>query len=58
MVKKEAETSKLQQAIGQEVEDKVKAQSRKYILNEQLKVRHLTFNLVQQINSNGFIVSR
>lgn len=32
------ELSKLQHKIGQEVEEKVKQQHRKYILNEQLKV--------------------
>lgn len=38
LLKKELETTKLQQQIGKEVEEKVKQQHRKYILNEQLKV--------------------
>uniref|UniRef100_A0A1B6BZM9 Lon protease homolog, mitochondrial n=1 Tax=Clastoptera arizonana TaxID=38151 RepID=A0A1B6BZM9_9HEMI len=38
LLKKELELSKLQHKIGQEVEEKVKQQHRKYILNEQLKV--------------------
>nr|CDS24815.1 lon protease mitochondrial [Echinococcus granulosus] len=38
LVKKELELGRLQQQIGQEVEEKVKAQHRKYMLNEQLKV--------------------
>lgn len=38
LLKKEYELSKLQQKIGQEVEEKVKSQHRKYILQEQLKV--------------------
>jgi len=38
LLKKEYELSKLQQKIGKEVEDKVKATQRKYMLNEQLKV--------------------
>ena len=38
MLKKEFELSKLQQKIGREVEEKVKTQHRKFMLNEQLKV--------------------
>lgn len=38
MLKKEYELSKLQQKIGKEVEEKVKQQHRKYILQEQLKI--------------------
>uniref|UniRef100_A0A1B0GKA2 Lon protease homolog, mitochondrial n=1 Tax=Lutzomyia longipalpis TaxID=7200 RepID=A0A1B0GKA2_LUTLO len=38
LLKKELELSKLQQKIGREVEQKVKEQHRKYILQEQLKV--------------------
>lgn len=38
LLKKELETTKLQHQIGKEVEEKVKQQHRKYILNEQLKV--------------------
>lgn len=38
LLKKEFELSKLQQKIGKEVEEKVKMQHRKYMLNEQLKV--------------------
>jgi len=38
LLKKEYELSKLQQKIGKEVEDKVKATQRKYMLNEQLKI--------------------
>ena len=38
LVKKELELGRLQQQIGREVEEKVKAQHRKYMLNEQLKV--------------------
>lgn len=38
MLKKELELSRLQQKIGREVEEKVKAQHRKYMLQEQLKV--------------------
>ncbi|KAI1301831.1 Lon protease -like protein, mitochondrial [Halotydeus destructor] len=38
LLKKEFELSKLQQKIGREVEEKVKQQHRKYMLNEQLKV--------------------
>lgn len=38
MLKKELELSKLQAKIGREVEEKVKQQHRKYILQEQLKV--------------------
>lgn len=38
MLKKELELSRLQQKIGREVEEKVKQQHRKYILQEQLKV--------------------
>jgi len=38
LLKKEYELSKLQQKIGREVEDKVKATQRKYMLQEQLKV--------------------
>ena len=37
LLKKDYEMSKLQQKIGKEVEDKVKATQRKYMLNEQLK---------------------
>uniref|UniRef100_A0A915JFR8 Lon N-terminal domain-containing protein n=1 Tax=Romanomermis culicivorax TaxID=13658 RepID=A0A915JFR8_ROMCU len=37
ILKKELEFSKLQAKIGREVEDKVKTQHRKYMLNEQLK---------------------
>lgn len=37
LLKKELETTKLQHQIGKEVEEKVKQQHRKYILNEQLK---------------------
>lgn len=43
LLKKELELSKLQQKIGREVEEKVKNQHRKYILHEQLKVRHFKF---------------
>ena len=38
VLKKELELSKLQQKIGKEVEEKVKQQHRKYMLNEQLKI--------------------
>lgn len=38
LLKKEFELSKLQQKIGKEVEEKVKQQNRKYMLQEQLKV--------------------
>lgn len=38
LVKKELELGRLQQQIGREVEEKVKAQHRKYMLTEQLKV--------------------
>jgi len=38
LLKKELELSRLQQKIGREVEEKVKAQHRKYMLQEQLKV--------------------
>ena len=38
LLKKELEMSKLQQKIGKEVEDKVKQQHRKYMLQEQMKV--------------------
>ncbi|CAK9296857.1 unnamed protein product [Gordionus sp. m RMFG-2023] len=38
LLKKEYELSKLQHKIGKEVEDKVKQQHRKYMLQEQLKV--------------------
>ena len=38
LLKKELEMSRLQQKISKEVEDKVKQQHRKYMLNEQLKV--------------------
>lgn len=38
LLKKEFELSKLQAKIGKEVEEKVKQQHRKYILQEQLKV--------------------
>jgi Lon-like ATP-dependent protease len=38
LLKKEYELSKLQQKIGKEVEDKVKTQQRKYMLEQQLKV--------------------
>ncbi|KAH8367741.1 hypothetical protein KR084_002174 [Drosophila pseudotakahashii] len=38
LLKKELELSRLQQKIGREVEEKVKQQHRKYILQEQLKV--------------------
>lgn len=38
LLKKELELSKLQAKIGKEVEEKVKNQHRKYILQEQLKV--------------------
>lgn len=38
LLKKEFELTKLQQKIGREVEDKVKQQHRKYMLQEQLKV--------------------
>jgi Lon-like ATP-dependent protease len=37
LLKKELEMSKLQVKIGKEVEDKVKQQHRKYMLQEQLK---------------------
>ena len=37
-MKKELELSHLQQKIGKEVEEKVKQQHRKYMLQEQLKV--------------------
>lgn len=39
LLKMELELSKLQKKIGDEVEEKVKGQHRKYILQEQLKVR-------------------
>lgn len=42
LLKKEYELSKLQQKIGREVEEKVKQHHRKYILQEQLKVRKNT----------------
>lgn len=38
LLKKEYELSKLQQKIGKEVEEKVKQQHRKFMLNEQLKI--------------------
>nr|XP_002131849.1 lon protease homolog, mitochondrial isoform X2 [Ciona intestinalis] len=38
LLKKELELSKLQQRLGREVEDKVKATHRKYMLQEQLKI--------------------
>ena len=38
LLKKELELSRLQQKIGREVEEKVKAQHRKYMLHEQLNV--------------------
>ncbi|XP_071964828.1 lon protease homolog, mitochondrial-like [Antedon mediterranea] len=38
LLKKEYELSKLQQRLGKEVEDKVKATHRKYMLQEQLKI--------------------
>lgn len=38
LLKKEAELTRLQKKIGDEVEEKVKTQHRKYILQEQLKV--------------------
>ncbi|KAJ6218681.1 hypothetical protein RDWZM_004493 [Blomia tropicalis] len=38
LLKKEFELSKLQQKIGKEVEEKVKQQHRKFMLNEQLKI--------------------
>eukprot|EP00092_Neocalanus_flemingeri_P005684 GFUD01006123.1.p2 GENE.GFUD01006123.1~~GFUD01006123.1.p2 ORF type:complete len:916 (+),score=274.37 GFUD01006123.1:51-2798(+) len=38
LLKKEYELSKLQQKIGKEVEEKVKATQRKYMLQEQLKI--------------------
>lgn len=38
LLKKEFELSKLQQKIGKEVEEKVKTQHRKYMLQEQLKI--------------------
>ncbi|KAH8295730.1 hypothetical protein KR018_006215 [Drosophila ironensis] len=38
LLKKELELSRLQQKIGREVEEKVKQQHRKYILQEQLRV--------------------
>jgi Lon-like ATP-dependent protease len=38
LLKKELEMSKLQQKISKEVEDKVKQQHRKYMLQEQMKV--------------------
>ena len=38
LLKKELEMSRLQFKIGKEVEDKVKQQHRKYMLQEQLKV--------------------
>ena len=37
LLKKELEMSKLQQKISREVEDKVKQQHRKYMLQEQMK---------------------
>lgn len=37
LLKKELELSKLQAKIGREVEEKVKQQHKKYILQEQLK---------------------
>jgi Lon-like ATP-dependent protease len=37
LLKKELEMSKLQQKIAKEVEDKVKQQHRKYMLQEQMK---------------------
>ncbi len=37
LLKKELEMSKLQQKISKEVEDKVKQQHRKYMLQEQMK---------------------
>lgn len=43
LLKKEYELSKLQQKIGREVEEKVKQHHRKYILQEQLKVRFIAF---------------
>ncbi|KAJ6635515.1 Lon protease like, mitochondrial [Pseudolycoriella hygida] len=38
LLKKELELSRLQKKIGDEIEDKIKTQHRKYILQEQLKV--------------------
>lgn len=38
LVKKEYELGRLQQQIGREVEEKVKQQHRRYMLQEQLKV--------------------
>ena len=38
LLKKDLELTRLQQKIGREVEEKVKAQHRKYMLQEQLKV--------------------
>uniref|UniRef100_H2YQ99 Lon protease homolog, mitochondrial n=1 Tax=Ciona savignyi TaxID=51511 RepID=H2YQ99_CIOSA len=38
LLKKELELSRLQQRLGREVEDKVKATHRKYMLQEQLKI--------------------
>merc|ERR1740131_73632 len=38
LLKKEYELSKLQQKIGKDVEEKVKSQQKKYMLQEQLKV--------------------
>lgn len=46
LLKKELELSKLQEKIGREVEEKVKQQHRKYILQEQLKVNSFLYNLV------------
>ena len=37
LLKKELETSKLQQKISKDVEDKIKQQHRKYMLQEQMK---------------------
>lgn len=46
LLKKELELSKLQEKIGREVEEKVKQQHRKYILQEQLKVKIFFLNYI------------
>ena len=44
LLKKEYEVIKLQHKIGKEVEEKVKTVQRKYLLQEQLKVRNTHIN--------------
>ena len=55
LLKKELEMSKLQQKISKEVEDKVKQQHRKYMLQEQMKAIKKELGLEKEDNEENYI---